>query len=411
MLDSGLDSPYNGCMRDSSRTVLLLTLAHFSHHVLTALLTPLLPFIRDDLGLSYAQVGVVLAAFNLSYGFGQIPAGRLADRIGARVVLTAGIAGIGGAGLLLGLSSGYSLLLASLVLMGILGGGYHPAASPLITSAVDPKRRGRALGLHAVGGSISYLAAPLLGVAAAAVLGWRGTFLAFSVPVVLLGILIHRACLRASLGGPAVAGPADGGRRDRLTPGTILELSAFILMVTGMGAALASASSFLTLYIVDVLGATERTAAALLALYFSAGVWAAPLGGRLADRFGRKRVAAAAAFAAVAGLLALPRVPYGFGFFALLAALGAVPYVRMPAAEAYLVGRVPENLRSTVLGIYFFAGMEGSGVLTPLLGRWIDLHGFSAGFTALGFLLACVVAVCSAALAAASRNEARGTAV
>ncbi len=83
----------------------------------------------------------------------------------------------------------------------------------------------------------------------------------------------------------------------------------------------------------------------------------------------------------------------------------------MPAAEAYLVGRVPENLRSTVLGIYFFAGMEGSGVLTPLLGRWIDLHGFSAGFTALGFLLACVVAVCSAALAAASRNEARGTAV
>ncbi len=398
-------------MSDSSRTVLLLTLAHFSHHVLTALLTPLLPFIRDDLGLSYTQVGVVLAAFNLSYGFGQIPAGRLADRIGARIVLTAGIAGVGAAGLLLGFSSGYALILASLVVMGILGGGYHPAASPLITSAVEPGRRGRALGLHVIGGSVSYFAAPLLGAAAAAALGWRGTFLAFSVPVILLGILIHRACLRASLGGPAAAGPADGGRRDRLSPGAILELSAFILMVTGMGAALASAASFLTLYIVDVLGATERTAAALLALYFSAGVWAAPLGGRLADRFGRKRVAAAAAFAAVAGLLALPRVPYGFGFFALLAALGAVPYVRMPAAEAYLVGRVPENLRSTVLGIYFFAGMEGSGVLTPLLGRWIDLHGFSAGFTALGWALAAVVGICGVVLVAGSRREARGTPV
>lgn len=384
-------------MRDSSRTVWLLALAHFSHHVLTALLTPLLPFIRDDLGLSYSQVGVVLAAFNLSYGFGQIPAGRIADRIGPRIVLTAGIAGVGAAGMLLGLSSGYALILTSLVLMGILGGGYHPAASPLITSAVEPDKRGRALGLHVIGGSVSYFAAPLLGVAAAAALGWRGAFLVFSIPVLLLGVFVYRACLRRSLGGPAAV-LASGPVRERMPSGAILELSAFILMVTAMGAALASASSFLTLYIVDILGASERTAASLLALYFSAGIWAAPLGGRLADRFGRKRVAAAASFAAVAGLLVLPRIPYGFGFFLFLAVLGAVPYVRMPAAEAYIVGRVPESLRSTVLGIYFFAGMEGSGVLTPLLGRWIDLHGFPAGFTILGLGLGFVVAVCALVL-------------
>jgi MFS family permease len=386
-------------MRDSARTVWFLTLAHFSHHVLTALLTPLLPFIRDDLGLSYAQVGVVLAAFNLSYGFGQIPAGGLADRIGARIVLTAGIAGVGAAGLLLGLSSGYPFLILSLILMGLFGGGYHPAASPLITSAVEPDRRGRALGLHVIGGSVSYFAAPLLGVAAAAALGWRGAFLVFSFPVILLGVFVYRACVRRSLGGPAAAS-ASGPVRDRLSTGAVLELSAFILMVTAMGAALASASSFLTLYIVDALGASEKAAAALLALYFSAGIWAAPLGGRLADRFGRKRVASAASFAAVAGLLVLPRIPYGFGFILFLVFLGAVPYVRMPAAEAYIVGRVPDSLRSTVLGIYFFAGMEGSGVLTPLLGRWIDLHGFAAGFTALGLGLGSVVAVCAMVLAA-----------
>ncbi len=390
-------------MRVSSRTVLLLTLAHFSHHVLTALLTPLLPFIRDDLGLSYAQVGIVLAAFNLAYGFGQIPAGRLADRIGARVVLTAGIAGVGATGLLLGLSSGYPFLIVSLVLMGILGGGYHPAASPLITSAVEPDKRGRALGIHVIGGSVSYFAAPLLGVAAATALGWRGAFLSFSVPVVLLGAFVYRACVRQALGGPAAAASAADPVRGKLPAGLVLELSAFILMVTAMGAALGSASSFLTLYIVDALGATESTAAALLALYFSAGIWAAPLGGRLADRFGRKRVAAAASFSAVAGLLALPRVPYGFGFIALLAVLGAVPYVRMPAAEAYLTEKVPTNLRSTVLGIYFFAGMEGSGVLTPLLGRWIDLHGFQAGFTFLGLGLGGLVMVCALVILALER--------
>lgn len=56
----------------------------------------------------------------------------------------------------------------------------------------------------------------------------------------------------------------------------------------------------------------------------------------------------------------------------------------MPVSEAYLVGRVPGSLRSTVLGIYFSAGMEGSGVLTPLLSRWIDGYDFRRGFTILG---------------------------
>ncbi len=397
-------SLYNGRMRESFRTILLLTLAHFSHHVLTALLTPLLPFIRDDLGLSYAQAGLVMAAFSLSYGFGQIPAGRLADRIGPRIVLTAGIAGVGAAGLLLGLSSGYAFLIASLVLMGILGGGYHPAAAPLISAAADPGKQAQALGLHVIGGSVSYFAAPLLGVAIAAALGWRGAFLALSIPVILLGALVYRACLNRSLGGPVRATAADGEPRDRLSSAVVLELSTFILMVTAMGAALASASSFLSLYIVDALGASERSAGALLALYFSAGIWAAPLGGRLADRFGRKRVAAIASFGAVAGLLALPIIPYGFGFIAFLAALGALPYLRMPAAEAYLTGRVPGRIRSTVLGIYFFAGMEGSGVLTPLLGRWIDKYGFQAGFTILGLGLGAVVALCAFVLTGMERG-------
>lgn len=391
-------------MRDSSRTILLLTLAHFSHHVLTALLTPLLPFIRDELGFNYAQAGLVMAAFNLSYGFGQIPAGRLADRIGPRIVLTAGIAGLGAAGLLLGLSSGYPLLFGSLVLMGILGGGYHPAAAPLISAAAEPGRQAHALGLHVIGGSVSYFAAPILGVALAAALGWRGAFLALSIPVILLGAIVYRACLKRGLGGPADTAISGGEPRARLSPAIVVELSTFIIMVTAMGAALASASSFLTLYIVDALGASEQAAAALLALYFSAGIWAAPLGGRLADRFGRKRIAAIASFAAVAGLLALPRIPYGFGFIAFLAALGAVPYLRMPAAEAYLTGRVPASIRSTVLGIYFFAGMEGSGVLTPLLGRWVDSHGFQAAFTIMGLGLGAVVALCALVLAGMERG-------
>ena len=324
-------------------------------------------------------------------------------------MLTAGISGVGAAGMLLGFSSGYAFLIAALVLMGILGGGYHPAASPLITAATEPRDRGKALGLHVVGGSLSYFAAPLLGVAAASVLGWRFTFLLFSIPVIILGAYIFHACSRRSLGGAVKGREAREETKGRMSPGATIELTAFVLLVTAMGASLASALAFLPLYLVDTFGSSEKTAAALLALVFSSGIWAAPLAGRISDRFGRKRVAVAVAAAAAAGLLALPRVPYGFGLAALLLAIGAASFARMPAAEAYIVGMVPDSLRSTVLGIYFFAGMEGSGVLTPLLGGWIDAYGFRTSFTILGWGLATVVAACSLVLLAADRRAGKGS--
>ncbi len=48
----------------------LFVLAHYSHHVLTALTVPLLPFIRNDFALDYTRSGMVISAFSLAYGFG-----------------------------------------------------------------------------------------------------------------------------------------------------------------------------------------------------------------------------------------------------------------------------------------------------------------------------------------------------
>src|SRR5512137_256820 len=121
--------------------------AHFVHHLLTALHTPLLPLIRSDYALDYTYSGWVVSAFNLAYGIGQLPAGWLADRIGPRIIITVGICGVALAGLFIGLSQSFWMLILFLALMGFLGGGYHPASPPLIASLVEAKNRGRALGL------------------------------------------------------------------------------------------------------------------------------------------------------------------------------------------------------------------------------------------------------------------------
>ena len=71
-------------------------------------------------------------------------------------MIAIGISGVAVAGLLVGLSRTYIMMIVFLVLMGIAGGGYHPAASPLISASVESKKRGLALGFHGSGGSASF---------------------------------------------------------------------------------------------------------------------------------------------------------------------------------------------------------------------------------------------------------------
>jgi MFS family permease len=123
--------------RASFKTLLpLFVLAHFAHHLLTALLTPLLPFIRDEFSLNYTQSTLIVSSYSISTGVSQIPAGWLADRIGPHILINVGICGVALTGFLLGLSPTYTMLLVFLVLMGVAAGGYHPAAAPLVSKTL-----------------------------------------------------------------------------------------------------------------------------------------------------------------------------------------------------------------------------------------------------------------------------------
>ncbi|UCC15887.1 MAG: MFS transporter [Dehalococcoidales bacterium] len=101
--------------------------------MLTALPSPLLPYIQKEFSLTYTRASFVTTAFALANGAGQLPAGFLADRVGPRILITIGILGVAIAGVFVGLTQTFVLLLVCLVIMGLLAGGYHPAATPLIS--------------------------------------------------------------------------------------------------------------------------------------------------------------------------------------------------------------------------------------------------------------------------------------
>ena len=373
----------------------LFVLAHFSHHLLMALTIPLSPMIRSDFSLDYTYTGLVISAFNLSYGIGQLPGGWLADRFGPRWMITLGISGVAVAGFFVGLSHTFGMMIFFLALMGVLGGGYHPAAPPMISSLVDPLRRGRALGLHMIGGGASFFLSPIIAMAIAAYWGWRGSFICLAVPTLAFGIYFHLVLKKREAGvgtdRKRALRPTESVPAQRLFGPLIV----VIFLSTFSAAVLFSVMSFIPLFLVDKIGYSKETAGPFFAVIYSAGLWASPLGGYLSDRFGPIPVLLFVLLLTGPVIFLLHFVSSWWGIGILLLALGIIIYVRMPVSESYILAHTPERKRSAVLGVYFFAGMEGGGILTPLMGYLIDHLGFYLSFSIASIALVGVTLVCS----------------
>jgi len=354
--------------------------------------------IRSDFGLDYTQSGFVISAFMLSYGFGQLPAGLLADRVGPRMLITTGILGVAVAGLLVGLSHTYLTMIVFLVLMGLLAGGYHPAAPPLISASVKPENLGRALGLHMIGGGASFFMAPIMAAWIAATWGWRGPFIALAVPAAMVGIVLYIILGRRGLAKKSQTKAATSEKDKTPDQGRLSRLVYFIFLATFTHAVLFSTMSFIPLFLVDHFLIPKATAGAMIAIIYSAGLWVGPLGGYVSDRWGRVPVVVTVCLMTGPLIYLLNLAPYRWGIVVLLLIMGVTIYIRMPVSEAYIVGRTSERRRSTVLGIYFFGNMEGGGLFAPIMGYLIDHLGFSATFTIAGATVVAVALVCSVLL-------------
>jgi MFS family permease len=160
------------------------------------------------------------------------------------------------------------------------------------------------------------------------------------------------------------------------------------------GGLVASVISVLTLYLVDNFGTSPQTAASLMAIYYSAGLWASPLGGHISDRLGRVPVIVVINLIAAAAIYLLNIASYGMGIFALIWIMGITTFVRLPVSESYIIGQTTERNRSTIYGIYYFSMTESGAVFAPVMGSLIDHFGFYNGFTVASVAIAVVVLAC-----------------
>jgi MFS family permease len=373
----------------------LFMMAHFAHHLLTALPTPLLPFIRNEFNLDYTHSALVVSAFSWTNGFSQIPAGWLADRIGTRILIAVGISGVALGGILVGISQTYIMMIVFLVLLGLLCGGYHPSAAPMVSALVEPEYRGRALGIHEIGAGGSLFLSPVIAASIAAAWGWRASFILLAIPVLIFGLVFYKILGRYA--GTRRTRPETTAHYDGAAPRPRRwrHLVAFMFLSVFTGGVSGSAMAFIPLYLVDHFGASEPTAASLLSIVYSAGLWASPVGGYISDRLGRVPVIVATSLIAGFAVFSLNLASYGLGIGVILFFLGITVFGRMPVAEAYIISQTTERNRSTVYGIYYFSMTETGAVLAPVMGTLIDHFGFHTSFALASIVIFATTVICS----------------
>jgi predicted MFS family arabinose efflux permease len=164
----------------------ILALINFFNYLDRQVVYGMTPLIADSFRLSKFQLGWLAAVNLIVFAVTSLISGPIADRIGPRRVISAGIVvwalgTIGSA-----LAPTFPLLLICRAVVGVGEGAYGPSANALLCAASLPHQRGRALGIYNMGMALGGTMGLVLGGALAPVVGWRGVFWIAGAPALLL---------------------------------------------------------------------------------------------------------------------------------------------------------------------------------------------------------------------------------
>ena len=357
---------------------------------MTSLLITLLPFIRQDMMLNYFQAGLLVSAYSVTSGLSQILGGWVGDRIKHRwISITLGLTGVGISGFAAGLMPTFDSLLVAMVAMGIFAGAYHPAAVPAISSLFED-RRGKAIGLHMIGGAVGFGIGPFIGTAIAATINWHMAFLLLSVPAMVAGLCVAIWLRKIEPDIPRAEITAGKGKQagaDSLSLWQALKkVSTVFILVVVVTFTSGSLLPFIPLYLVDHYSLTATMAAIWTSVLRASGILGSLMGGWLSDRWGNRHTVLLTLIAIGPAILLFTTVNYFSALAVLMIAVGILWTMRETAVQTYLMEKTPLHMHGLVIGIYFGVGQQGQSLLQPVYGVFMDMAGISDVFLIVGLI-------------------------
>ena len=263
---------------------LLLGSGHFLSHFYQLCLPPLFIAWQQTFGVSFAQLGLVMAVMSGTAAIMQTPMGFLVDRYGARPFLIGGTLIMTLSIATMGFATAYWQLVLLALLSGVGNSVFHPADYAILSGSIEPARLGRSFAFHTFTGNIGFAAAPPATAALMLLLGWRGAL----IFVGLLGIPVAATIVwQSRILIDQVRRPQS--RTAEHGAGLLLSRSVLMFFAFFMVSSMAGAGiqSWLITILHQVHGVTLAAASSALTGYMVGQIGGVLLGGWVADRTAR----------------------------------------------------------------------------------------------------------------------------
>jgi FSR family fosmidomycin resistance protein-like MFS transporter len=371
------------------RHVGLLSIGHLATDINQGALPAMLPFFMAAYDLSYAAAAGIVFAANITSCIVQPLFGHAADRFSKPWLLSIGLI-LAGMGLgLTGMLQSYRWTMILAVVSGIGIAAYHPEAARLVNFAAGTKK-GAAMSLFGVGGTMGFAIGPLLITTALLQWGLKGSLILI-VPVTIVSLVM------ASQFSEFEFLETNRNRKlsesgDRAYKENWGAFGLLTITVIGKSILFYGLNTFIPIYWINALNQSKATGAMALTIFAGSGIFGTLLGGSLADRMGQKKVILLGCCGLTlflpmlilfkdVQLVTLLLIPIGL-------MISATYSPTVVLGQNYLPNRV--GLSSGVtLGLSVAIG----GGAAPLIGKIADIYGIWYSLASIAFLPIFITAV------------------
>ena len=355
---------------------LLLNFAHGIDHMFLLIFATAVGAIAVDFGYSKWEdlMPYAVGAFAL-FGLGSLPAGRLGDLWGRRVMMIIFFIGIGAASVLTALTQNAWQLAVGLTLIGAFAAIYHPVGIPMLVQNV--KNPGAVIGVNGLAGNLGIAVAALLTGFLVKWVGWRAAFAVPGFIAIGCGILFALVCPKET---EAPSKRKGGKAKVQLSPAMLLQT---FMVMTAAAATSSLLFNFTTngnsqLMFERFAGVLEDPAiiGLLLALIYTVASFAQIVVGNLIDRMPFKPLQLWMSVAQIPPLILAAHTEAWWLFAALLLVMILV-FGSIPFTDAMIVRYVDDRLRSRVAGMRLTVAFGISSLAVWLLGPVVKQIGFA----------------------------------
>ena len=363
--------------------ILAISFCHLLNDMMQSLLPAIYPDLKARFGLTFAQIGLVTLAYQITASLLQPVVGLYADKRPTPLALPGGtlftLAGLA----VLSIAHNFAVLLLGACLLGVGSSVFHPESSRVARMAAG-ERHGLAQSMFQVGGNAGSALGPLA--AALVVVRWGQSSLAFFALLALLScaVLWHVSVWYRTHGltrlGLARARAAVALPRKEAAGG----IAVLLALIFSKYVYLASLTSYFTFYLIHRFHTSVAQAQMHLFAFLAAVAVGTIAGGPLGDRFGRKYVIWFSILGALPFTLLLPHVDL-FWTGPVTVAIGLILASAFPAIVVFAQELVPGKV-GMISGLFFGFSFGMGGLGAAALGWFADKAGIEAVYGVCAFL-------------------------